>query len=114
MHIAVRSLASGARSDRPAARWHGVFEKVTLSCFATSPRPRLIPSFLVCAGVANYEVLIKPTVVEDNEAIASKVDRRRVLGKIAAPTFDPRPGEAEQLPGRENQYRICLDHHRLI
>jgi hypothetical protein len=57
--------------------------------------------FRACAGEANYKVLIKPKVVDDYEAIVSKVDRRRVLGKIAALTVDPRPADAEKLPDRD-------------
>jgi mRNA-degrading endonuclease RelE of RelBE toxin-antitoxin system len=85
-----------------------------LRCFVTTRLLRSIHLFLVCADVARYKILFKATVVRDYEAIASKADRRRVLGMIASLTTDPRPAKARNLPEHEDRHRICLKHHRVI
>jgi mRNA-degrading endonuclease RelE of RelBE toxin-antitoxin system len=64
--------------------------------------------------VERYKILLKANVVHEYEAIYSKVERRRVLGKIAALSGDPRPAEATKLPERVDQLRICLVNFRLI
>jgi mRNA-degrading endonuclease RelE of RelBE toxin-antitoxin system len=85
-----------------------------LHCFETSRSLHSIHLFLVCDGVARYKILFKATVVGEYEEIASKADRRRVLGKIASLIADPRPEEARTLPEHEDQHRICLKYHRVI
>jgi mRNA interferase RelE/StbE len=64
--------------------------------------------------VASYKILLKATVAREYEAIESRAVRRRILFKIAALAEDPRPPEAEKLPEREDQHRICLERHRVI
>jgi mRNA-degrading endonuclease RelE of RelBE toxin-antitoxin system len=64
--------------------------------------------------VERYKILFKSNVVQEYEAIYSKVERRRILGKIAALSVDPRPMEATILPERVNHFRICLMDYRLI
>jgi len=85
-----------------------------LHCFETSRSLHSIHLFLVCDGVARYKILLKATVVEEYEAIASKGDRRRVLWTIGSLTAEPRPVEARALPEREAQYRIWLKPYRVI
>ncbi len=62
----------------------------------------------------SYKILLKTSVVREYEAIYSEVERRRVLGKIAGLSVDPRPAEAATLPERVDLYRICLVNYRLI
>ena len=62
----------------------------------------------------SYKVCLKATVARDYEEIDSKADRRRILGKFAALTTNPRLAEAIKLPERDDLYRICLAHHRVI
>jgi mRNA-degrading endonuclease RelE of RelBE toxin-antitoxin system len=78
------------------------------------PSPRSNRSFLVCAGVERYKLLLKASVLREYEAIASKADRRRILWKIAALAVNPRCAEASKLPESEDHYRICLVRHRII
>ncbi|HEV7612998.1 MAG TPA: hypothetical protein VGO37_14055 [Steroidobacteraceae bacterium] len=64
--------------------------------------------------MASYKILLKAIAAKEYEAIASKVDRRRVLWKIAALSVDPRPAPAGQLTEREDQHRIHVAQHRVI
>ena len=61
-----------------------------------------------------YKILLKSNVVQEYEAIYSNVERRRMLGMIAALSDDPRPVAATMLPERVNQFRICAMNYRLI
>jgi mRNA-degrading endonuclease RelE of RelBE toxin-antitoxin system len=85
-----------------------------LPCFVTTDSLRSIHLFLVCDGVARYKVCLKSTVIREYEEIESKIDRRRILWKIGALADDPRCTDARTLPEREDQYRICLEHHRVV
>jgi mRNA-degrading endonuclease RelE of RelBE toxin-antitoxin system len=87
---------------------------ILLPCFAMMESCRSIHLFLVCDDVASYKVCLKPTVLQDYEAIDSKGDRRRLLWKIGALAENPRCVEARKLPEKEDSYRICLEHHRVI
>ena len=75
---------------------------------------RSIHLFLVCDDVARYKVNLKPTVAREYEEIESRIDRRRVLWKIGALAENPRCAEARKLPEKDDSYRICLDHHRVV
>jgi mRNA-degrading endonuclease RelE of RelBE toxin-antitoxin system len=77
-------------------------------------RRRSIPLFVVCGGVASYKIMLKAIAAKEYEAIASEVDRRRVLGKMADLSIDPRPAEARQLAEREDQHRVHVAQHRII
>jgi mRNA-degrading endonuclease RelE of RelBE toxin-antitoxin system len=85
-----------------------------LRCFATMRLPHSTHLFQVCDGVESYRVCLKATVVREYEEIDSKADRRRILGKIAALTVNPRLAEAIKLPESDDLYRVCLTHHRVI
>jgi mRNA-degrading endonuclease RelE of RelBE toxin-antitoxin system len=85
-----------------------------LRCFATMRLPHSTHLFQVCDGVESYRVCLKATVAREYEEIDSKADRRRILGKIAALTVNPRLAEAIKLPESDDLYRVCLTHHRVI
>jgi mRNA-degrading endonuclease RelE of RelBE toxin-antitoxin system len=85
-----------------------------LHCFETNRSFHSLHLSPVCDDVAPYKILFKATVVGEYEEIASKADRRRVLGTIVSLAADPRPEEARTLPEHEDQHRICLKYHRVI
>lgn len=62
----------------------------------------------------SYRILLKTSVVREYEDIYSEVERRRVLGKIAGLSADPRPAEATTLPERVDLFRIHFLNYRLI
>jgi mRNA-degrading endonuclease RelE of RelBE toxin-antitoxin system len=64
--------------------------------------------------VARYKVYLKSTVVHEYEEIESKIDRRRILWKIAGLAENPCCADAKMLPESDDLYRICLDHHRIL
>jgi hypothetical protein len=73
-----------------------------LPCFATMRLLPFTPLSRVCDGVESYKVCLKATVAWEYEEIDSKADRRRILGKIAALTANPRRAEATKLPESED------------
>jgi mRNA-degrading endonuclease RelE of RelBE toxin-antitoxin system len=83
-------------------------------CSKMTRRRRSIHLFLVCGGVASYKLLLKAIAAKEYEAIASEVDRRRVLWKIGALSTDPRPAAARQLTERQDRHRIYVAQHRVI
>ena len=62
----------------------------------------------------SYKILLKASAVREYEAIYSEVERRRVFGKIAGLSVDPRPAESTTLPERVDLFRIYLVNYRLI
>jgi len=62
--------------------------------------------------VADYKVLIKPSAVQEVEAIPAK-DRERVVRKIRALTEDPRPRGSEKLSG-DDKYRVRQGRYRVV
>jgi len=87
---------------------------IRLHCFATMRSLHSTPLSRDCDDVESYKVCLKATVAREYEEIASRTDRRRVLGKIAALSDNPRDAEASKLPETEDFYRICLAHHRVV
>ena len=62
--------------------------------------------------MADYKVLIKPSAVQEVEAIPAK-DRERVVRKIRALTEDPRPRGSEKLSG-DDKYRVRQGRYRVV
>ncbi len=63
--------------------------------------------------MASYSVLIKPSAVEELEAIPRKADRRRIADRIARLAEDPRPPGCEKLH-REERYRLRQGPYRIV
>jgi mRNA-degrading endonuclease RelE of RelBE toxin-antitoxin system len=64
--------------------------------------------------VARYNILIKTSVLNEYEAIASDVERRRILWAISGLSAEPRPVGAKNLPEREDHLRIYLGRYRVL
>jgi len=63
--------------------------------------------------VARYKILIKPSAVKEIEAIPSKKDRQRIVGRIFKLADNPRPLGCEKLTGEE-RYRVRQGRYRII
>ena len=69
-----------------------------------------------------YRLLIKPSAVNEIEAIPTKKDRRRIIARIRSLADDPRPAGCVKLSGsakyrlREGRYRIvyAVEDDRLV
>jgi mRNA interferase RelE/StbE len=64
--------------------------------------------------VASYKLSIKPSAGKELEAIGSKVDRIRIVAKIAALAANPRPHGSEKLAGYDDRYRIRQGNYRVV
>ena len=70
-------------------------------------------SLKTSSAVASYKILIKPSAVQEIEAIPQKKQRQRIIDRIRALTDDPRPRGAEKLSGL-GQYRVRQGAYRII
>lgn len=64
--------------------------------------------------MAGYRLLIKASAAKELEAIGSKADRQRIVGKIQALAENPRPQGAEKLAGYADRYRVRQGNYRVI
>jgi len=62
--------------------------------------------------VASFDILIKPSAVEEIESLP-KGDRQRVVTRIAALALEPRPPGCEKLSGQE-RYRVRQGNYRIL
>ena len=62
--------------------------------------------------MARYKLLIKPSAVEELEALPKR-DRRRVATRIQRLASDPRPLGSEKLSGYE-LYRVRQGNYRVL
>jgi mRNA interferase RelE/StbE len=62
--------------------------------------------------VASFDLLIKPSAVEEIESLP-KGDRQRVVTRIAALALEPRPPGCEKLSGQE-RYRVRQGNYRIL
>ena len=62
--------------------------------------------------MADYKVLIKPSAVQEVEAIPAK-DRERVVRRIRSLSEDPRPRGSEKLSG-DDKYRVRQGRYRVV
>jgi mRNA interferase RelE/StbE len=63
--------------------------------------------------VGKYRVLIKPSAVKEIENISRKLDRRRIVERIANLANDPRPPGSQKLSGRD-RFRLRQSPFRII
>jgi len=63
--------------------------------------------------VARYSLRIKKTARKELEAVATKVDRRRIIKRIESLADNPRPPGSRKLSGRE-RYRIRQGNYRIL
>ena len=64
--------------------------------------------------MAGYRVLILRPALDELEAIDRKMDRRRIVRRIAALAEDPRPRGCEKLSGSRNRFRIRQGDYRVV
>lgn len=64
--------------------------------------------------MASYSILIKPSAGKELEAVGSKADRQKLVGKIRALASDPRPRGSEKLAGWSDRYRIRQGNYRVV
>jgi mRNA interferase RelE/StbE len=64
--------------------------------------------------VALYSLSIKPSAAKELEAVGTKADRVRIVGKIQALANNPRPNGAEKLAGFDDRYRVRQGHYRVV
>jgi mRNA interferase RelE/StbE len=64
--------------------------------------------------VALYSLSIKPSAAKELEAVGTKADRTRIVGKIRALATNPRPNGSEKLAGFDDRYRVRQGHYRVV
>ncbi len=62
--------------------------------------------------MARYKILIKPSAVNEIEAVPKK-DRLRIIKRIQSLAADPRPPGSEKLTG-DDKYRIRQGNYRIV
>jgi len=64
--------------------------------------------------VAEYRLLIKPSAAKELEAVGTKADRRRIVGRIQTLASNPRPSASEKLAGYADRYRVRQGSYRIV
>ena len=64
--------------------------------------------------MALYSLSIKPSAARELEAVGTKADRVRIVGKIQALANNPRPNGSEKLAGFDDRYRVRQGHYRVV
>jgi mRNA interferase RelE/StbE len=64
--------------------------------------------------VAEYSLSIKPSAIEEIEAISTKRDRQRIVRRITVLATEPRPPGCEKLTGATSMYRVRQGQYRII
>ena len=64
--------------------------------------------------MVSYSLYIKPSAGKELEAVGSKPDRLRIIGRIRGLADDPRPHGSEKLAGYDDRYRIRQGHYRVV
>lgn len=64
--------------------------------------------------MAEYRLLIKPSAAKDIEAVGTKRDRQRIVGRIQSLATDPRPPGSEKLAGSSALFRVRQGQYRVI
>ena len=64
--------------------------------------------------MAPYSLSIKPSAAKELEAVGTKADRARIVGKIQALANNPRPNGSEKLAGFDDRYRVRQGHYRVV
>ena len=63
--------------------------------------------------MGRYNLLIKPSAVNEIEGIGKKKDRQRVVQRIQSLADNPRPPDCEKL-AHQDRYRIRQGWYRII
>ena len=64
--------------------------------------------------MAEYRLLIKPSAAKEIDAIGTKRDRQRIVGRIQSLATDPRPSGCEKLAGATALFRVRQGQYRVI
>ena len=64
--------------------------------------------------MVSYSLFIKPSAGKDLEAVGSKADRLRIIGKVRNLAQDPRPHGSEKLAGYDDRYRVRQGNYRIV
>jgi mRNA interferase RelE/StbE len=64
--------------------------------------------------VAPYSLSIKPSAAKELEAVGTKADRARIVGKLQTLANNPRPNGSEKLAGFDDRYRVRQGHYRVV
>ena len=64
--------------------------------------------------MAEYRLLIKASAAKDLEAVGSKADRQRIVGKIRSLAANPRDQGSEKLAGFDDRYRLRQGRYRIV
>lgn len=63
--------------------------------------------------MARYELRVKPSAAKEIEGVGRRVDRQRVVDRIAALADEPRPPGCRKLSGEEG-YRLRQGEIRIV
>ena len=64
--------------------------------------------------MALYSLFIKPSAGKELEAVGSKPDRPRIIGKIRDLSGDPRPRGSEKLAGYDDRCCVRQGNYRIV
>ncbi|MEO7760534.1 MAG: type II toxin-antitoxin system RelE/ParE family toxin [Casimicrobiaceae bacterium] len=64
--------------------------------------------------MAEYRLLVKPSAAKEIEAIGTKRERQRIVGRIQSLATEPRPPGCEKLAGLEALFRVRQGQYRVI
>lgn len=64
--------------------------------------------------MAEYRLLIKPSAAKEIEAIGTKRDRQRIVGRVQTLAKEPRPPGCEKLAGPSGLFRVRQGDYRVI
>jgi mRNA interferase RelE/StbE len=64
--------------------------------------------------VAEYRLLIKTSAAKEIDAIGTRRDRQRIVGRIRLLATDPRPVGCEKLAGPGSLFRIRQGQYRVV
>ena len=64
--------------------------------------------------MAEYRLLIKPSAAKEIEAVGSKRDRQRIVGRIRSLANEPKPPGSEKLTGPAALFRVRQGDYRVI
>lgn len=64
--------------------------------------------------MARYSLVIKQSAAKELERVDRKTDRQRLVRRIQALSFDPRPPGCEVLAGTHNRLRVRQGDYRVV
>lgn len=63
--------------------------------------------------MGRFRILIKPSALEDIEAVRRKKDRQRIVRRIEGLADNPRPPGCQKLSGQD-RYRVRQGEYRIV